>query len=313
MSVDAGLVGRGRLAARQDQPLRSWQHGHSTDRADTTGGAETSIYAHKGHGHSTDRADTTGLFVFHFSCWSALCPICPRFVRVLYERRCSDQGVGGLDGVPMWIGGLGVAGLFSGRNAPGDLALLIAVQTRSARSGSDAMARAACTSSVAVRPFRLRITRRVESRIRLSNVVSSCKRSSSTIVRTKVESFTAEVGMALPVQATRARTVPADTTKRRVSICCNAIGLHRSPSTAASDTGRGACQCRRHRSSWATGMRRSWFHRRERHRGVPYQQNSPSPRRSDVDNVLTAPIPLSPCGRHVGRIGILAWYKRCFL
>lgn len=48
-------------------------------------------------------------------------------------------------------------------------------------------------------------------------------------------------------------------------------------------------------------------------RGVPYLMHSPSPDRRDVDNVLTAPIPLSPWSRDIRRIGTLMWYKRCFL
>jgi hypothetical protein len=132
-------------------------------------------------------------------------------------------GAGGLPGV------LGVR-----RRIPGEPALVIAVHTRWARSGSYAMTRAACTSSPAVSPCRLRITRRVESRIRLSNVVSSAKRCRSIIVCTNVESSTAEVGILVLMHPNPAtRTAAASTTaKGRAIIGSNGIELQRDASTA---------------------------------------------------------------------------------
>ncbi len=157
----------------------------------------------------------------------------PWDVAALRVFPATTQGRCGPDGVLMWIDAFGVAGApVLRRPRPGARALVIAVQTRAARSGSYAMARAACTSSPAVSPFRLRITRRVESRIRLSSVVSSAKRSSSTIVRTNVESSTAEVGILVPLQAAPATTAAASTTARaRVIIGSNAIWLQQGTST----------------------------------------------------------------------------------
>lgn len=127
--------------------------------------------------------------------------------------------------MPICIGALGAAGrLLRRRSMPGARLLVMAVHTRSARSGSDAMDRAACISSAAVSPCRLRITRRVESRIKLSSVLSSAKRSRSTIVCTKVESSTAEVGSLLPLHPNPATSRAASTTaKERAIICCNGI------------------------------------------------------------------------------------------
>jgi hypothetical protein len=160
----------------------------------------------------------------------------PRFVLFAGLR----QGRGGFDGVPMCIGAGGLPGVLGLRRpTPGEPALVIAVHTRWARSGSYAMTRAACTSSPAVSPCRLRITRRVESRIRLSNEVSSAKRCSSIIVCTNVESSTAEVGILVlthPDPATR--TAAASTTaKGRAIIGSNAIELQRDASTVLSHNG----------------------------------------------------------------------------
>jgi len=47
-------------------------------------------------------------------------------------------------------------------------------------------------------------------------------------------------------------------------------------------------------------------------RGVPYVRPTLSRTGRVVDNVLTAAIALSPCGRHIRRIGTRKWYKRCF-
>ena len=58
----------------------------------------------------------------------------------------------GLDGVAICCGACGVVARLSGLYPPGVLALLIAVQTRSARAGSYAIARAACTNSLVVSP-----------------------------------------------------------------------------------------------------------------------------------------------------------------
>ena len=87
------------------------------------------------------------------------------------------------------------------------------------------MTRAAWTNSAAVRPWRLRITCRVESRIKLSRLVSFASLFSSTIVRTNVESSTEEVGMRESLHAALASTAATTRTgKWRQVMCSNAIG-----------------------------------------------------------------------------------------
>lgn len=190
-----------------------------------------------------------------------------------------NQGRGGLDGVLMCTGALGVAGGIARRRSPGARALLIAVHTRSARSGSLAIARAASTSSPAVRPCRLRITRRVESRIRLSNVVSSDKRCRSIIVCTKVESSTAEVGSFVPLQAQAASTVAMSTIpKRRAVIGSYAmpvpqVGEGRSERFPLPEISGAGTRTAERQGRAATGPRSL-----KQDRGVPYLH--PTPRRT---------------------------------
>ena len=76
--------------------------------------------------------------------------------------------------------------------------------------------------------------RLVESRMRLSNVVSPCSRCNSIIVLTNVESSTEEVGIFAPGQPMHA-TIAIDkrTPKRRAIIGCNATELPHYPSTAS--------------------------------------------------------------------------------